>query len=87
MTQVSGKHKRTLEQIFARPTSGTIDWTDIEALLRHLGANLTEGSGSRVRIQLNGARAVFHRPHPQPTTDKGAVADMRKFLTTAGIRP
>jgi len=87
MTQVSGRHKRTLEQIFARPTSGTIHWSDIEALLRNLGADLTEGSGSRVRIQLNGARATFHRPHPQPTTDKGAVADMRKFLEAAGVHP
>lgn len=44
-----------------------------------------EGSGSRVRIALNGVRSVFHRPHPQKETDKGAVKDMRRFLTEAGI--
>ena len=32
--------------------------------------------GSRVRIALNGVRAVFHRPHPQKETDRGAVAAM-----------
>jgi len=51
------------------------------------GAEITEGSGSRVRIALNGVRAVFHRPHPRKETDKGAVASMRRFLQEAGIRP
>ena len=65
----------------------SIKWADIEALLVALGAELSEGSGSRIRITLNGVRAVFHRPHPQPTTDKGAVKSMRRFLTQAGIKP
>jgi hypothetical protein len=42
---------------------------------------------SRVRIALNGVRAVFHRPHPQKETDKGAVRSMRRFLTEAGVTP
>ena len=41
-------------------------------------AEITEGEGSRVRIALNGVRAVFHRPHPQKETDKGAVRSMRR---------
>jgi len=56
-------------------------------LLIWLGAVFSEGSGSRVRIALNGVWAVFHRPHPQPTTDKGAVKSMRRFLTEAGEMP
>jgi len=52
-----------------------------------LGAELSEGSGSRVRLALNGVRAVFHRPHPQNETDKGAVKSMRRFLKEAGIEP
>jgi hypothetical protein len=35
---------------------------------------------------LNGCRAVFHRPHPRKETNKGAVASMRRFLTTAGVK-
>jgi hypothetical protein len=34
-------------------------------MLKAMGAEITEGEGSRVRIALNGVRAVFHRPHPQ----------------------
>jgi hypothetical protein len=56
-------------------------------MLEAAGAQITEGSGSRVRLALNGVRAVFHRPHPQKETDKGAVKSMRRFLTEAGVTP
>jgi len=81
------KHDKTLQAIFAEPVRAGINWFDIESLLGHLGAEITEGAGSRVRIALNGVRAVFHRPHPQKETDKGAVRSMRRFLTEAGVTP
>jgi hypothetical protein len=75
----------TLESIFAVPTKSNIVWKDIESLLLALGAELSEGNGSRVRIVLNGVRAVFHRPHPRKESDKGAIVSMRRFLMTAGV--
>lgn len=81
------RHQRTLQAIFEDPVRANIPWLDVEALLTALGAELTEGAGSRVRIALNGVRAVFHRPHPQKETDKGAVKSMRRFLTEAGVTP
>lgn len=81
------KHRRTLEAVFEDPVRSNIAWRDIEAMLEALGAEITEGSGSRVRIALNGVRAVFHRPHPQKETDKGAVKSMRRFLTEVGVTP
>lgn len=84
---MSGKHYRTLWAIFAEPVPANINWADIESLLTACGADLTQGSGSRVRIALNGVRAVFHRPHPHKETQKGAVRSMRRFLTEAGIIP
>jgi len=56
-------------------------------MLKATGAEISEGEGSRVRIALNGVRAVFHRPHPRKETDKGAVRAMRRFLTEAGVTP
>ncbi len=41
----------------------------------------------RVRVALNGVRAVFHRPHPERVTDKGAVKSVRRFLESAEVRP
>lgn len=81
------KHRRTLEAIFEDPVRSNIAWRDIEGLLEAAGAEITEGAGSRVRIALNGVRAVFHRPHPQKETDKGAVKSMRRFLAESGVTP
>lgn len=84
---MSGKHARTLQAIFDEPVRANINWSDIEGLLSNLGAQISQGSGSRVRIALNGVRAVFHRPHPRKETDKGAVRSMRRFLSEAGVAP
>jgi hypothetical protein len=81
------KHRRTLEAIFEDPVTSNIAWRDIEAMLKAAGAEVTEGAGSRVRIALIGVRAVFHRPHPQKETVKGAVKSMRRFLTEARVTP
>jgi len=35
---------------------------------------------------LNGVIAVFHRPHPQKETDKGALKSVRRFLKNAGVK-
>ena len=56
-------------------------------MLETAGAEISEGAGSRVRMARNGVRAVFHRPHPQKETDKGAVKSLRRFLTEAGVTP
>jgi hypothetical protein len=83
--ELSRKHQATLDAIFATPVRASIAWTDIEALLRACGAEISEGSGSRVRVALNDVRAVFHRPHPQKEIDKGAVKSVRRFLAESGI--
>jgi len=80
---VNRKHQATLEKVKSRPERSDIAWKDIEALFLALGAEISEGSGSRVRVFLNGTRAVFHRPHPQKETDKGAVKLVRRFLEAA----
>jgi hypothetical protein len=84
---VQARHRTTLATIFADPVRASISWKDIEALFRALGANLSEGRGSRLRVELAGAEAVFHRPHPQKETDRGAVKSVRRFLREAGVEP
>jgi hypothetical protein len=79
------RHQKTLERIVARPERSDIPWKDIEGLVIALGGAISEGRGSRVRIHLNGVRAVFHRPHPKRVTDKGAVNSMRRFLKEAEV--
>ena len=87
MPVMKRKHQRILELIFAHPVSANIQWRDIEAMLLGLGAEVCEREGSRVEIFLFNEVRVFHRPHPTPNTDKGAVAAMRKWLEINGVTP
>lgn len=84
---LNSKQRKTLRAVFEDPVRSNVPWADVEKLLAALGAEITEGSGSRVRIALGGVRAVFHRPHPQRETDKGALKSMRRFLREAGVQP
>jgi len=84
---MSRKHHKTLALIFARPVSANIRWADIEALFLELGAEIEERAGSRLEVFLFGVVRVFHRPHPSPDTDKGAVAAIRKWLEDNGVKP
>jgi hypothetical protein len=84
---VDKKHRRTLEAIFEKPERANIAWRDVEDLLSALGAEISEGNGSRVRIALKDVRAVFHRPHPHKEINKGAVKSVRRFLEAAGVMP
>jgi len=81
------KHQKTLGRIYSQPTSGNIPWADIEALFKALGADVSETTGSRVAVVLFGEVRVFHRPHPSPNTDKGAVASIRGWLEKYEVKP
>lgn len=79
------RQKDTLKQIFKSPTVSSLKWSDVESLIKALGGKIKEGNGSRVRFFLNGSIARFHRPHPSPDTDKGAVVSLREWLESIGV--
>jgi hypothetical protein len=79
------KHQKIIDAIFSEPIRANIVWKDVENMLLSLGADIEEAAGSRICIELNGAIAVFHRPHPRKETDKGAVKSLRKFLIEAEV--
>lgn len=84
--ELSGRHRKTLASVFVEPALSSVLWSDVESLLGALGAELSEGRGSRVRVYLNGVRAVFHCPQPRKETDKGALKAVRRFLIAAGVQ-
>lgn len=84
---MNNKHRKILETIFADPVSPAIPWTDIEGVFRGYGGIIKEGRGSRVWFIWEKQVAVFHRPHPQPNTDKGAVKSVRRFFANIGLKP
>ncbi len=84
---MDSKQRKTLQAIFEKPDRANIAWKDIEILSVALGAEISEGHDSRMRIALKDVRAVFHRPHPRNETNKGAVKSVRRFLESAGVKP
>ena len=87
ISSMKRNNHRTLELIFSHPVSANVQWRDIEAMVLGLGAEVREREGSRVEIFLFNEVRVFHRPHPSPNTDKGAVASLRKWLEIHGVKP
>ena len=77
---MQSKHRKTLESVFADPVRANVPWAEVEALFIAVGAEVSEGRGSRVRVSLNRVDAIFHRPHPAKETDKGALKSVRRFL-------
>ena len=78
--------KKIYKEVHTDPVRANIVWSDIETMFIGLGAKIYEGNGSRIRVELNGERAVFHRPHPGNTADKGAVKSVRRFLKNAEVK-
>ena len=74
-----------LAKILEKPERSDIPWQDIKTLIVALGGDVSEGRGSRVRMVLNGIRAVFHRPHDKRVTDKGTIKSIRRFLKEAEV--
>jgi hypothetical protein len=84
---MNNKQLGTLQAVYSRPTPSTLEWTRIESLFKAVGAKAVEGNGSRVRFELNGVVATFHRPHPDKEAKPYQVRDARAFLEQAGVIP
>lgn len=77
---MNSKHRKTLQAIFTDPISGNLPWEHIEALLKAIGCQVVEGSGSSVTFEKDGKRAYFHRPHPQREALRYRIKAVREFL-------
>lgn len=85
--KLSSRHQKTLQAIFDNPVRSDVDWKKIESLFSAIGAEVSEGRGSRIRVVLNDVKAIFHRPNPQKETDKGTLKSVRRYLKEAGVTP
>lgn len=81
------KHRTTLARVFEQLTLSNIKWSDIERLFEAVGAEVTEGAGSRIRIKLGAQVKTFHRLHPGTEARRYAVEAARDFLREHGSTP
>ena len=84
---MNAKHRKTLAAIFARPTSPSVVFSDIEALIKALGGTVAEREGSRIKIELHGEQWRCHRPHPAKEAKRYQVEEARELLERVGVRP
>lgn len=82
---MNSKHLKTLKALFAVPTSSNIKFSDIEALVTALGAEIHEGQGSRVALHLNGGGKHAHRPHPGKEAKQYQVREIKEWFTAIGV--
>ena len=81
------KHAKILQRIFATPTNASIAFSEIEALLAALGAEVSEREGSRIKFMLRGEEWHAHRPHPGQEAKKYQVEQVRELLNQVEIHP
>lgn len=81
---MSKTHANTLDVILRNPISTALKWQRIESLFKAIGAVVIEGRGSRVKFELKGVVATFHRPHPPKEAKPYQVRDARDFLKQTG---
>jgi HicA toxin of bacterial toxin-antitoxin, len=84
---VNSKHRKTLAAVFARPTSPSIVFADLEALVIALGGTISEHQGSRVKVELRGERWHCHRPHPGKEAKRYQVEEARELFARVGVQP
>ncbi len=84
---MNAQHRKTLSAIFTKPTSATIVFADIEALIVTLGGEVSEREGSRVKIVLGGEQWRCHRPHPGKEAKRYQVEEARELLERTGQQP
>jgi hypothetical protein len=84
---VNTKHRKTLKAIFAKPTSASIVFSDIEALVVALGGGIVEREGSRIKISIQGEQWRCHRPHPGKEAKRYQVEEIRELLHRIGVTP
>ena len=84
---MNSRHRKTLEAIFTKPTTGTLEWVRVETLLIAAGCEAIEGRGTRVRFVHDGHVVTFHRPHPAKEAKPYPVEDARAFLEMIGVTP
>lgn len=82
-------HSKTLEQLFAHPTSHNIHWRDIVRMFEGLGGATEETRHDHLKVKLAGREMSFKSPHGGNHTlqDNHEIAAIRRFLKECGFAP
>jgi hypothetical protein len=82
---LDAEQRNTVEQIFARPSSGNLEWRRVRSLLNEV-ATVTEQHNGKLRVTLGDETEVLNPPHGKDV-DTQMLVDLRRMLRRAGITP
>ncbi len=85
--RINTKPRKPLRAVFAKPTSASLMFADIESLLVALGGEVHEREGSRVKIILKGEQWRCHRPYPGKEAKRYQAEEVRELLERIGVKP
>jgi len=85
-TKLDAHHRRTVDKLFAHPTSHNIQWHDVLSLLEAV-ADVEEAKDGRYKVTLGSETETFETPRKTTDIDTQMVVDLRRMLTGAGIGP
>jgi len=83
---LDAEHRETVEHIFARPSSGNVEWRRVRSLLQAVATDVVDEHDGKLRVTLGSETEVFDRPHGKDV-DTQMLVDLRRMLTRAGITP
>jgi len=84
-TRLDAHHRRTVEKLFAHPTSHNIQWHDVLSLLQAV-ADVEETHVGRFRVTLGDETQTFDEPRGHDIGTQ-QVVDLRRMLKGAGYGP
>ena len=80
---MNSKQRKNLNAIFSEPIRRNIPWSGVVSLVKGLGGEVLQGSGSRVRFDLTGVALNLHSPHPGKELKRYQVQAVRDFFETS----
>jgi hypothetical protein len=83
--ELGSHHRDTLEKIFARPSSGNVEWRQVHSLLEAVGTVVEEPNG-KLRVTVGQETEVITPPHDKDV-DVQLLVDLRRMLRNAGFAP
>lgn len=84
-THLSNHHRSTLEQLFAHPTSGNVEWRNVRSLLDAVGTVVEEHNG-HLKVTIGPETEVLHE-HGAKDVDEQSIVNLRRMLSQAGYGP
>lgn len=81
---MNNRQKKILRELVEGRKSDPVSWNTAVAILKGLNGAVSN-AGSRTRVELNGARAIFQKPMILEKIDNGTLGAIRRLIIESGV--